>query len=84
MRTTGALEDLVDRLPVPLLSSNLALAHWLLKHCGPEQGHGSVLFRSYWRSFKAILLLLTGRMLMAFLTLLRVCGKRLSLRGDSR
>ena len=45
MRTTGALEDLVDRLPVPLLSSNLALAHWLLKHCGPEQGHGSVLFK---------------------------------------
>ena len=45
MRTTGALEDLVDRLPVPLLSSNLALAHWLLKQCGPDQGHGSVLFK---------------------------------------
>lgn len=45
MRTTGALEDLVDRLHTPLLSSNLAAAHWLLKHCDYDQCNGSVLFK---------------------------------------
>ena len=45
MRTTGALEDLVDRLHTPLLSSNLAAAHWLLKHCDRDQYNGSVLFK---------------------------------------
>ena len=44
MRTTGALEDLVDRLHVPLLSSNLAAAYWLLKSCKQDQCHGSELF----------------------------------------
>ena len=45
MPTTGALEDLVDRLHVPLLSSNLAAAHWLLKYCKKEQCNGSLLFK---------------------------------------
>ena len=45
LHTTGALEDLVDRLYAPLLSSNLAAAHWLLKHCDYDQGNGSVLFK---------------------------------------
>ena len=44
MRTTGALEDLVDRLHVPLLSSNLAAAYWLLKYCKQDQCYGSELF----------------------------------------
>ena len=44
MRTTGALEDLVDRLHVPLLSSNLAAAYWLLKNCKQDQCYGSELF----------------------------------------
>ena len=45
MRTTGALEDLVDRLHAPLLSSNLAAAHWLLTHCDRDQCNGSALFK---------------------------------------
>ena len=45
MRTTGALEDLVDRIHVPLLSSNLAAAHWLLKQCHDDRCNGSVLFK---------------------------------------
>ena len=44
MRTIGALEDLVDRLHVPLLSSNLAAAYWLLKSCKQDQCYGSELF----------------------------------------
>lgn len=45
MRTTGALEDLVDRVHAPLLSSNLAAAHWLLKQCQDDRCNGSVLFK---------------------------------------
>lgn len=44
MRTVGAIEDLIDRYPAPLLSSNLAAAFWLLTHCGDRGRRGSVLY----------------------------------------
>ena len=44
MRTVGAIEDLIDRYPAPLLSSNLAAARWLLAHCGDRGLRGSVLY----------------------------------------
>ena len=49
MRTVGALEDLVDRFSVPLLSSNLAAAHWLLRHCADREIRGSVLYRKLYQ-----------------------------------
>ncbi len=44
MRTVGVIEDLIDRYPAPLLSSNLAAARWLLSRCGDRGLRGSVLF----------------------------------------
>ena len=49
MRTVGALEDLVDRYPVPLLSSNLASANWLLRNCGNPEMRGSILYRKLYQ-----------------------------------
>lgn len=49
MRTVGALEDLVDRFSVPLLSSNLAAARWLLRHCGDSESRGSLLYRKLYQ-----------------------------------
>lgn len=52
MRTIGALEDLVDRYSSPLLSSNLALTHWLLQHCGDSDCRGSVLYRKLYEKLE--------------------------------
>ena len=52
MRTVGALEDLVDRYPAPLLSSNLAAAWWLLRHSGNSELRGSVLYRKLYQKLK--------------------------------